>query len=424
MRSRENIKIEQYVLYLIYPTVFLVQFFLMFGYNLNAIIHIPILLLFILFSVKKIWQCARRDFYEHHFLFFYFLYVLFSVAWYVFNGIPIAAYIGNLKLFVLPMLFYFWGADKNDLSDRFINVFLISITVVVIISLYLYFTLPSFYVDFILEAKQNSAMASQWHNESNIMDHARFSGFFQSSYAISYMGMTAFCIAMSYVVNHRGIYSKFSLLVIAFIHFLGIVLCLQRIAWGMLFLYSLYYSFCLLKNKRNIILILAIIAALVFVIINTDLGLTDRFDDVNTLISDRSENMSFQKAMGSRLGQYESVDFFSIDKIFGNGLGSSGFYAVTVLGEEGVTDGEYIKQIMEFGYVGLLLFFLFVTTSFMKVLKKYKIFILELFIAFYFIAAGIGHNSLNSYYYTYIFWYVMGRINNKSYRKQILLNYN
>lgn len=424
MESLRKIKLQYWVLYLIYPTVFLVQYFRMMGIQLNKYIHIPFLLLFIVFSIGKIINFVQKESKNHMLMLLYLFYVLTSIVWYISNGVPLEAYINNLRLFVIPILFYFWGADKQETTDTFYKVFLISMTICVVIAIYLYISLPSYYVSYMLEVRQNSTMGSQWQNEANIMDNNRLSGFFESSYAISYMGMSSFCICISNLIKNRIRFPFYLIFTFAIIHLLGIILCMQRIAWGMSFIYLLFYFICNKKEKQNkIAFIIVVIAIAVFLYaFNSRFSLTDRLSDLKDLLFNRWSDMDFKKAMSGRTNQYDQINLFSIDKLLGNGLGSGGRYATIYLGQQGVADGEYIKQIIEFGWLGLILLFSLFINSLLKVANHYKYYYLEIMIVLFYIAAGIGHNSFNSYFYTYMFWYALGRLNNPAYKERLLFN--
>lgn len=416
-------KLSRYVICLILPFVFLVQAAKMFGLQLNTILHAPLLLLIVYLGYKKIGWLKKTGSGKNITLFtVYLAYVFGSVVMYVVNGLPLDVYTSSFTTYIFPMFFFLWGADTRDTSDNFCKVLFFSMLAAVSIGLYLHFTMPSFYTSYMYEVKQSGYMASQYVTEDTIMESKRFSGIFASSYTISYLGMCSLIIALSWILTKRTKYSNVMLLVTVSIFLISLFLCLQRIAMAMTMFFLLL--FFLWGNKYGVKSLRyygMVILALLIIIPGVSVTLSDRGDQLLTLLTARFEVMDFGEAMAGRTNQYAHVDFFSIDKIFGLGIGSASTYAIDNYHVKGVTDGEYPKQIMELGYVGVGLLFTLIIRSILNVRGYFRYFSMELCIVLYYLVAGIGHDSLTTYYTVYAFWFFLGRLNNSAYRERVKL---
>lgn len=420
-------KLSRNVILMIYPAVFLVQAAKMFGLQINTFLHVPLLLLVVYLGFQKIGWLKKNGSGKYISLFVaYLAYVFASVIMYVINGLPLDVYTSSFTTYIFPMFFFLWGADTRDTSDNFSKVLFFSMLAAVSVGLYLHITTPSFYTSYMYEVKQAGYMASQYVTEATIMESKRFSGIFESSYTISYLGMCAMLIGLSWSLTHRTKYNTVVLLVAVSIFIVSLILCLQRIAIAMtivfLLLFLIWGNMSGVKSLRYYGFVLL---ALLIIIPGVTMSLSDRSTQLLTLLTERFEVMDFNEAMAGRTGQYAHVDFFSIDKIFGSGIASASTYAQDNYNVKGVTDGEYVKQIMELGYVGLGILLILVLKSVLRVRGYFRYFTMELCIVFYYLIAGIGHNSLTSYFTVYAFWFFLGRLNNSAYIERVkLIKYN
>lgn len=415
-------KVSRYIISLIYPALILVQGAKMFGIQLNMLLHIPLLLLLVFFGVKKIGLLRKSGCSKEIDLFLLYLgYVCLSGIWYLVNGLPLDVFTSSFTTYIFPMFFFLWGADIRDTSDNFYKIFFLSILLTTGMGLVLHYTTPSFYVSYMYEVKQAGVMASEYVTEETIMESKRFSGIFQSSYTISYLGTCAMLIALTGLLNNRFILNNAIKILAVLVLVVALILCLQRIASAMTFFFLLLFMYLGYKYKTPSLRFMSVVVILMLILIPTlTLSLSDRGDIILTLLKERMQEMNFKEAMAGRTGQYANVDFFSLDKIFGLGIGSASTYAIDHYNVQGVTDGEYPKQIMELGYVGLLFLFVLVVKSVRKAKFNYRCFSLELCVILYYLVAGIGHNSLTTYYTVYFFWFCLGRLNNTAYRNRLI----
>ena len=416
-------KLSRNVILMIYPAVFLVQAAKMFGLQINTFLHVPLLLLVVYLGFQKIGWLKKNGSGKDISLFVaYLAYVFASVIMSGINGLPLDVYTSSFTTYIFPMFFFLWGADTRDTSDNFSKVLFFSMLAAVSVGLYLHITTPSFYTSYMYEVKQAGYMASQYVTEATIMESKRFSGIFESSYTISYLGMCAMLIGLSWILTHRTKYNNVVLLAAVTIFIVSLFLCLQRIAIAMTVVFLLL--FLIWGNKSGVKSLRYYglgLFALIMVIPVITISLSERSEQLYMLLSARFETMDFNEAMAGRTNQYAQVDFVSADKIFGNGIGSASTFAIDNYNVQGVTDGEYVKQIMELGYVGLGILLILVLKSVLKVRGYFRYFSMEICIVFYYLVAGIGHNSLTTYFTVYAFWFFLGRLNNSAYIKRIKL---
>lgn len=420
-------KLSRNVICLIYPAVFLVQAAKMFGLQINTFLHVPLLLLAVCLGFQKIGWFNKTGLSKDISIFkAYLAYVVASIIMYAINGLPLDVYTSSFTTYIFPMFFFLWGADSRDTSDNFSKVLFFSMLAAVSIGLYLHITTPSFYTHYMYEVKQAGYMASQYVTEATIMESKRFSGIFESSYTISYLGMCSMLIALSWILTHRTRYNNVLLLVAVSIFIVALLLCLQRIAMAMTIVFIiLFLVLGNISGVKSLRYYGLVFLALLIIIPGITMTLSDRSSQLLALLTERFEVMDVNEALGERKGQYAHVDFFSVDKILGNGVASASTYAIDHYNVKGVTDGEYAKQIMELGYVGLGILLILVLKSVLRVRGYFRYFTMELCIVFYYLIAGIGHNSLTSYFTVYAFWFFLGRLNNSAYIERVkLIEYN
>lgn len=410
-------KIERLSLYGFYPVMFLVYFLLMFHININSFIGIPILLI-LAFSAIKLIHYEKGGI--HSLITFFLVYNLASVILYLFNGRPIECYSLYVRQFAFPILFYYFGNNKTTDYDRYYKIFGISCLLCLGIGLILYITTPNFYVSYL-----NDARHSKWFDDSvfvdetNLMAYTRFSAFWATPYAVSYLGIPSLCFALLLSSKEKkNLWIWILLLVVSFI---SCILCLQRIAMAFALIIILLVPISgLIQSKRSLRIIIFVLA---FGLLAAPY-LLELFDErlyiIREQIIGRLEVFSFSQAMSEgRSSQYYQVFEEWNNPLLGLGLGSASGAALSY-GFRGVTDGEYIRLLVESGVIGFGVFIVIaVKTVFTGIKYKRQVWA-ELFIVIYFLAASIGSNALSiMHLFAPMFWFCIGRIWNADYRNTI-----
>ena len=338
----------------------------------------------------------------------------------------IAGYVNDIRVVLLPMLALFIGMYHSD--NKFYKLFIYSATICMSIGLFLYFTRPGWYLNYLIDCYNNA-----WYNtgaiatEDNIMSGElgwayRFSGIYSSPYAVSYYATFALCLLAVDIYREetkRLITKRWVQWACFIVLALAAILCQNRVAM----IYTVFIIFVALiygikvHNKARhfftgIIVSVILVGTFVFVRYQND----DFFVMIKETLSGRVEEMKFSNLENSSRSNQIEITLRSWDNVFfGEGLGSRGGVARS-MGAAGITDNGYVKLLVEqgvFGFTALLLVFLI---SANRARKKYRLFAAELLMIGYVLFTLIGANTLGiAYDYMIIMWYAVGRIWNKKY---------
>ena len=428
-RTRElNSFWDRLVLYWYFPLQSLVYFTKMLGNSVNNYVGIPLNLLFILLSSKEaIYTALDKNKSQGDILVLLFLmYSLLSGILTVLGGFQLECYTASLKIFIIPVLFYFWGRNSKDISHNFYKFFIWTCFISMLIGLFLYLTMPSFYSSYLIQSYQESWMRQGSEATADmIIDTHRFSAFFSSSYSVCFFAVPALVIVLG--CNVRGLmksilgkYAKTNLLfyVIVAVLVVSSILSLQRIAMACSVAIVIFYFIYGAKQKfsKNIATYIAIVLGIAFVSLSIIPRLAgNRNDTIIENVILRMNRMNIDDAM-ARTSQYSFVGN-NLEKyiIVGTGLGSAGNKAAE-LGHNGVTDGEFVRMFAELGSVGCVIFWFLIIVTISRGVRNFGLYNAEIVIIGFFILAGIGANSLSMNLWSGIFWYSIGRIWNRQYR--------
>lgn len=381
--------------------------------NINTILLFPAFVLFSFYAIRIAAKSAGNPFITTLNLFAG--YCLFTLICYGFNHTPLACFVGGVKSFLFPIVFAYMGyVDKHD--DQFNTWYIYACLFCFICGLYLYFSPPSYYTEFLIRSRDAAWNTStKYISENNVMDWTRFSSFFSSSYAIQYFGIPSLAISLVYSTRKNVAISKWICYIIALVSFISCILSQQRMAmaWAIflpLFL-GVYYG---AKRNYNILKAVIISIVIIFLLMGFILSL-ERFDVVSEMVRGRFEQMNFVDALESRTGQFQNFSRTTpLSMIFGLGLGSCSGIA-GAYGLEAVFDSEFPKMFYELGMIGIVLFLILIIPTIIRGTKFFRHLHMELLIIIFFLVAGIGSDSLTFFLFDVIFWYAMGRIWNKNY---------
>ena len=414
-------KIERLALYAFYPIMFLIYFLIMFKININAIIGLPLLFLLAYFAIKHVANDRGKI---NTLVTAFLIYNLLSVVLYTFNGRPIDCYTTYIRQFAFPILFYYFGKTKNIDYYDYYKIFGLSCLVCLGVGLFLYITTPDFYISYL-----NDARHAKWYddsefvNESNLMAYTRFSAFWATPYAVSYLGIPSLCIGFLMSARSSSKPAIWSALVI--ISIISCILCFQRVAMACVLIYLLYIVFSGVIPSTKTIKVSLCVLVIAFLFTPYLLESFDsRFQIIKELLLGRLEVFSFSQAMSEgRSNQYDLVLRSWENPILGMGLGAASGTALSH-GFPGVTDGEYVRILVESGVLGFCLFLLIVFKTILRGIKNRTNLWSELLVVLYFLVASIGSNALSiMHLFAPIFWFCIGRIWNEEYLADIKQNY-
>lgn len=343
----------------------------------------------------------------------FFLYTILTVFGYLFNGRPFSLYVIEFVAYATPMLFAFIALDKRDFSDKFYSVFLTTIIICFVFGFYLHFMRPSWYQVALTETYNDRWYVQSNYDYEQIADSFRFSSIFLNSYAISHFSMFAFPISVTFLLKKRE-GKKWKYIIFAIISFVSAIICLHRVAMAscvlMLFVFILYDFRHGRKLSSLAFWIIVLVLIALFYLSTTELfeQVIERFSDMN--ISDAFDD--------SRTNQNISVLREWNNIIFGEGIGAMSADARKI-GYVGITDGQYIKILVEQGLIGFSLYVALIIGTLFRGLKYFKYYSIEFCIILGISIAMIGSDSLVMPFYILPFWFAVGRIWNKDYLRYL-----
>lgn len=353
-------------------------------------IIITFLSAFAFLSVKK---CNTRS----NIPFFVFiLWCLLSLLISIINSVSFTVAFSKFFNMVFPMFFFFLGKSrKTDLRKEFYKYFLIGAVFCFLIGLYWYILEPDYYMAFL------ERTIAGFHPSTYHLDR-RFCSFF-GSIGIGVISVCAMALFLDLFLKKR---SKVYLLgYLSMAVMCG--LCMQRSAYILAVVVTiliLFFGKSSLREKRRLgfILLFSIVAALVALIFISNGALFD------TLIN-RIKEISIDQLIGSRSYQWiRPIQVLGEQIIIGGGIGS-----FTYGSEVTVNDGLYFNLMGEIGIVGLILFIILVSSSFVSYFKqaKSKRIIVALVIVVVFLLNGVGSNGLLYMEIAPLFWFSLGAMN-------------
>ena len=396
-----------------YPLWIFEYFIMMWGINLNKFIGLPLMVLLVLFTIPTILKSSREGTIDGIVRLFLF-YNVFTLVFFMFSGVPFVAYINKIKYFVFPIFFYWIGSNDENDKDLFFKTFFWSMAFVYIVGLFWYITLPSYYLNYVIQEKQNTSylVGAEALDENTISSYLSLSSFI-SIYGTSLLSAPTMACSYGFIFRKNQYYPKYILNVIGIIVLICGILTYQRIAIFCCIATFIFFAIWGAKNKNKSLIIGGVLV--LFLLVTYALyNFSDRLDTLSVLFDDLLDSFSFSKAMeGGRTSQYLSVFAEWNNPIFGSGLGSASVEA-RVMGKAGVTDGEYIRILAETGVIGFLLFCGILFNSIIRIKNNFREYLIEAVIIASFMFACVGANALsNSGFIPPIFWYCVGRLNNK-----------
>lgn len=407
----------------IYPIYFLLAFFELYLGRLGLGTYAKFFaFIILLFSGIKIYKNCPNYLGMKKVFTFFVIYNLFSVIWYIINGISFSCYMNEIFNSIPAMFFFFVGMSEKRTDEKFLKLFLYACTICMLIGFYLYISTPSWFLSVKAEIASNSWHAQYHYSEDYIAETSRFSSYLLDTYEADIYAIFAFAIAMSFLLNKKTYYNQKLSFLFIFVNFAAAILTQQRVAIAAVVCFFLFFIFWGYnnKNKKEISQMLFIVLLLfVLIILYLLKHFGDRMDLITQLLSGRMEEMSISTAMTERNYQLKLLTNHWKNPIFGHGIGAGGASA-RALGNPGVTDCSYIEMLYEIGILGFIYYFYLIINTIMRGLKYFRYYITELCVIAFVMVACLGSNTLTIGFLAILpFWYCLGRIWNP-----YLLKYN
>lgn len=397
----------KYCLVAFMPMVLTRQMLGFFGINLGPY-SLPFLLLGLLLAVLS-WKNRPRNALVLLMTGFI-IYCVISGCLFVFHDVPIRGYLMDLSMYVLPMAFFFIGANNVNTGDDFEKSFVLFCSGFMALGIYAYSTTPAWYVQWL------SALSATQRFGTEVLSYQRFSAFWGTSYPVAYLGMSGLCYSFFRLESSSSRLGKGIAVLGIFIFWISCILCQQRasmVCATLVAVAELLYAIVVLKRK-----LAALLVASVFLIVScgflvTVISSSTRTEFIHGRISERLSKMD--SAMSERTIQYETMWRNWNSEFVGYGIGSGGEYAY-ITGHVGIPDGNYVKILYEQGLIGLTWIVAILLASLLRAWKFFLFFRFEAYLICCYCICAIGASAFcnGSGLYAVPLWYAVGRIWNSA----------
>ena len=294
------------------------------------------------------------------------------------------------------MLFYYIGRIRSSNNYSFFEKSYIPLFICCIIGIWWFFSPPAFYLNNIYERED--------FNGYNFLELARLKSIFLSPYHISYM-CSFMSIYMVYKLTNKNLNNKRHIFYLL-IYILTMTLAMMRAPILIFILSSLFlYTLSVKKININKVCKTLFFITLVFIGLYSILSNYLDLDNMSYLISKFNSIIeNSDELVEGRLNLGYKFDFI------GDGAGRHAIYA-NRYNSVVIADSEYIKILVEQGYIGIVLYALILIIAIIKCLRHIHQLNFELCIIMFFTITMIGANSLSTAdKHCFIFWYVLGII--------------
>jgi hypothetical protein len=110
-------------------------------------------------------------------------------------------------------------------------------------------------------------------------------------------------------------------------------------------------------------------------------------------------------AVGERNHQWDFALNNFLQNPFGVGLGSFGHKAVSLHGDNAATDGNFWRILVEFGFLGIIVYVILIISSLYSAYKKKSFVLFQLMIVF--LLLSVGTNVMDLYFSAYVFYILL-----------------
>lgn len=351
----------------------------------------------LLFSLAYKYGCGRKNLFD---LVFFSIILLMVLTWLT-NSYPHKSILIFRCIMAEGSYMAAYFAGKHLDEKYFYEIFkksIIPLAVCCVLGIYFFFQPPGWYLEQLYESK--GAMLP--------FESLRLRSIFSSPYTISYMcgliSIYLFFRIFKYSETRTKNY------IVCGLFFITMCLCMMRAPLSSVIL-SFSILLCYYSIKKGsiknilwyVLFVIIILGVLSFVLqhIDTDM-LYFMFDKFDAVVNEQDEFVD------RRLNMWD----YKYD-IWGDGAGRHAYVVQNF--DEGestsIADSEYIKIIVELGYIGLCLYIVFLALCVIKSIRYFKYLSLEFCIILFFAVCMIGANPLSTAdKHCFVFWMAAGRI--------------
>lgn len=298
------------------------------------------------------------------------------------------------------MAAYFIGKriGKECINDIF-KKSIIPLAVCCILGIYYFFRPPGWYLEQLYNSESTSGIRLS-------LESLRLRSIFSSPYVIAYMcGLTSIYLFFRIFKDKE---TKAKNYIVCCLLFITMCLCMMRgpLSCAILsFCIALYYYSIKNGSIKSIILyilfVLVVLSLLMFTLQNVDTDmLYFMYDKFDTVVNEQDEFVD------RRLNLWD----YRYD-VLGDGAGRHSLVADDYNEDTSIRDSEYIKILVEQGYIGLYLYIIFLALCMIKSIRYFKYLSFEFCIILFFVVCMIGANPLSTAdKHCFVFWMAAGRI--------------
>ena len=310
------------------------------------------------------------------------------------------------------MAAYFIGKHIGEASiSSIFRKSIIPLSVCCILGIYFFFRPPGWY----LAQLYNS---DSFTGTTLSLEALRLRSIFSSPYVISYMcGLTSIYVFFRIFKSKEMQVKNY---IACGLFFITMCLCMMRAPLGCVIL-SFFIALCYYSIKNGSIktvmmyfsFIMVIIGILALALQNVDTDmLFFMFEKFDTVVNDGDDFLDM------RLNLWD----YKYD-ILGDGAGRHSLVADDYNEYTSIRDSEYIKILVEQGYIGMYLYIVFIAFCLIKCIRYFEFLSFEFCIILFFTVCMIGANPLSTLdKHCFIFWMTAGRIAAFKYNKCKLRN--
>ena len=210
------------------------------------------------------------------------LLVLFvmSIIAYLYNGRPLKCITTDLLNLIPSMMFFLIGMNENNLNRNFYDRMMYVGAGFLTLGILCYISMPSWYMQKMLEYKNEMTNAGVEYSESSLLSVLRFYSFFKDSYPVSLFSIYILSISL-FSIFRKDKKMKYSVLC-GVVSMISAILCMHRVSIGCAFIIVfVFFSYEIIKSdgKRviGIVGVFVLIAVCSYFISNT---VQERIDNI------------------------------------------------------------------------------------------------------------------------------------------------
>lgn len=305
-----------------------------------------------------------------------------------------------------PLMCYFI-ARSNDLSvETILKKMLIPITIAMVLGVYFHIAQPGWYT----AIKWNTIYEryGEYVSDYNVIEQMRLTSIWNSSYYIAYATLF-FSVYLLYALSFNTLKSKKR-----YLFYILLILCIVVLIYAnhraTILGFIIAYVFCFFqgKNKKMRGKMLFGAGLIALIAINIIFSSPEYLDYISKRYTSVTTEEGLQERLEHTGGEQE------LFTLFGHGYGRHSLRA-REYGWWAIIDSEYQKQLGELGIIGFTMFVIILIFALRSAFVQRDLKGLELCIFLFYIETFLGASALSvDSEYSFIFWYVLGKINQKN----------